>query len=64
MNQAQRAAFNAVIYALIQADRALDTIEIAALMADLYQVKATAHEVAAEWERQMAQERDRQERRS
>ncbi len=63
MNQAQRAAFNAVISALIQADRTIDTFEVAALMADLYHVRATPHEVAAEWQRQMAQERDRQERR-
>ncbi len=64
MNKAQLAAFNAVIYTLIQADRTIDTFEVAALMRDLYHVKATAHEVAAEWQRQMVAERDRQGRRS
>ena len=64
MNKAQRAAFNAVISALIQADRTIDTREVAALMRDLYHVRATAHEVALEWYRQMTQERERQGRHS
>ena len=34
MNQAQRAAFNAVIFTLIQANRTIDTHEVAALMRD------------------------------
>ena len=64
MNKAQRAAFNAVIYALIQADRTIDTREVAALMRDLYHVRATAQEVAIEWQRQMAAERERRGRHS
>jgi hypothetical protein len=64
MNQAQRAAFNAVLSALIQADRTIDTREVAALMADLYHVRATAQEVAAEWYRQLARERERHDRHS
>ena len=54
MNQAQRAAFNAVIFTLIQANRTIDTHEVAALMRDCYHGKATAHEVLAKWQRQMA----------